>query len=110
MFYAVRMTDKKAFKLTRREYYHLSGVNDRVFQMAKLKEGLEAYHGQLSREGSLKFGTFEDLIPGLVLRVRGYQRAGSSMATTRNEQSWLSRCTVAKCGRCRRSSTSSGRA
>ena len=26
-------------------------------------------------EGSLKFGTFEDLIPGLVLRVRGYQRA-----------------------------------
>ncbi len=75
MFYAVRMTDKKAFKLTRREYYHLSGVNDRVFQMAKLKEGLEAYHGQLSREGSLKFGTFEDLIPGLVLRVRGYQRA-----------------------------------
>jgi hypothetical protein len=75
IFYAVRMTDRKAFKLTRREYYHLSGVNDRVFQMAKLKEGLEAYHGQLSREGSLKFGNFEDLIRGLQLRVRGYQRA-----------------------------------
>ena len=75
IFYAVRMTDGKVFKLTRREYYHLSGINDRKFAMARLGEGLEPYHRQLSREGSLKFGRYEELIAGLILRTQYYNEA-----------------------------------
>ena len=75
IFYAVRMTDGRVFKLTRSEYYHLSGVNHRKFAMAKLGEPLERYHLELSREGSLKFGRFDQLLPGLELRNRHYGRA-----------------------------------
>ena len=53
IFYAVRMTDGCVFKLTRSEYYHLSGVNHREFALAKLGERLERYHPQLSREDDL---------------------------------------------------------
>ena len=75
IFYAVRIKDGRIFKLTRSEYYHLSGINHRKFAMAKLGQGLEDYHRQLSREGSLKTADRAQLIRGLQLRVQYYEQA-----------------------------------
>jgi len=78
IIYAVRWRDgvyDREIKLTRSEYYHLSGVNERKFVMASLGRGLEGYHRMLTQQGSLKCASYLDLVPALVLRAANFWAA-----------------------------------